>query len=449
MNDSKTLAIFGACLLCLPAAGEKPGVFNVLAFGAAGDGVTLDTAPMQRAIDAAGEHGGQVLAPRRHRFLIGTLELRGGIDFHLEGELIISTNQADYKGDGVITAFNARDLRITGPGRISGRSLAFMKSYDAAGEWWLARGWRPKMFVLTGCTNLIVRDLTFGDAPFWGLHMLGCNHVLVDHVTVRNRLDVPNCDGIDPDHCQDVEIRHCRLTCGDDAVVIKTTRQTNDFGPCAHIRVHDCEMRTQDAGLKIGTETTCDIHDVVFEHCRILSSSRGMAIQVRDEGTVSNIVFRDNRFVSRYHADPWWGRGEGISFTVIPRNNGTRVGNLRDVLVRNVRGRAENSVRVDGSPSSRIRGVRLENVSITLERWTKYAGGVFDNRPTTVIAAVEKHDSPGFSIRWAADVTLDNCAVDWGAHRPDYFTSALEAGNVEDLRLTGFRGVAAPRKGPN
>ena len=55
--------------------------------------------------------------------------------------------------------------------------------------------------------------------------------MLVDNVTVRNRLDVPNCDGIDPDHCQDVEIRHCRVTSGDDAIVIKTTRQTQRLRP--------------------------------------------------------------------------------------------------------------------------------------------------------------------------------------------------------------------------
>ncbi|HEY3913857.1 MAG TPA: glycosyl hydrolase family 28 protein [Verrucomicrobiae bacterium] len=434
-----TLAMVWICSLCFCEAAEKPGVFNVMDFGAAGDGTTLDTGAIQRAIDVAVVQGGQVLVPRRHRFLIGTLELRGGIDFHLEGELVISTNQADYKSDGVITALNAADLRITGHGKISGQSLAFMKSYDAAGEWWLFKDWRPKMFVLTGCSNLLVRDITFGDAPFWGLHMLGCSHVLVENVTVRNRLDVPNCDGIDPDHCQDVEIRNCHLTCGDDAIVIKTTRQTNDYGPCANIHVHDCVIRTQDAGLKIGTETTSDIHDIVFERCRVLSGSRGMTIQLRDEGDVSNIVFRDIRFNSRYHSDPWWGRGEAISFTAIPRTGTGRLGSLRNVVVENVRGQAENSVRVDGTSGSRIRDVRFRNVSIKFKRWTKYPGGVFDNRPTKVLAPIETHDNPGYSIRWADDVMLENCKVRWAGKRPSYFTYGLEAEDVNQLRLSGFQ----------
>ncbi len=93
------------------------------------------------------------------------------------------------------------------------------------------------MFVLTECRDLEVRDITFAEAPNWGLHMLGCEGVLVDRVKVRNLLDVPNCDGIDPDHCRDVEITNCDLVCGDDGVVIKCSRQPKEYGPCAKIRV--------------------------------------------------------------------------------------------------------------------------------------------------------------------------------------------------------------------
>ena len=417
--------------------------FDVLDFGAAGDGATLDTVAIQRAIDAAANNGGQVLIPRGHKFLVATLELKSGIDFHLDGELVISTNQSDYASDGVITASDAANLRITGSGKISGRSLSFMTSYETTNEWWLFKEWRPKMFVLTGCTNLVVRDISFGDAPFWGLHMLGCKNVLVENVTVNNRLDVPNDDGIDPDHCQDVEIRNCHLTCGDDCIVVKTTRQTSDFGPCANIHVHDCVMRTQDSGLKIGTETTGDIHDIVFERCNILSGSRGLTIQLRDEGKVFNITFRDIQFTSRYYSDPWWGRGEAISLTAIPRLPTTKLGTMRDIQIQNVTGRAENSVRINGSAASRIQNVSLENVRVKLDRWTKYKGGLFDNRPTKVLDPIETHDTPGFSIRCADDVTLDDCSITWGRNLPDYFGGALETESVTGLRLTGFKGNAA------
>jgi len=417
--------------------------FNVLEFGAMGDGTTLDTAAIQRAIDAAAGSGGRVVVPRGRTFLIATLVLKSDMDFHLAGDLVISTNRADYATDGVITALDAANLRITGSGKINGRSLSFMTGYDSVGEWWLFKEWRPKMFVLTGCTNLIVRDITFGDAPFWGMHLLGCRQVLVENVKVANRLDVPNCDGIDPDHCQDVEIRGCHIVAGDDAVVVKATRQPQDYGPCANIVVRDCYLETQDSGVKIGTETTADIHDVVFERCKIVRSSRGLTIQLRDEGNVYNIDFRNIKFMSRYHGDPWWGRGEAISLTAIQRTNTTKLGTIHDVRIRNVSGRAENSVRICGSEASRIHDVLLENVSVTLDRWTKYRGGLFDDRPTKVMTDVPQHGNPGIMISHADNVTLRNCRVQWGTNRPDYFTYALEAEAVTGLQLTDFVGEAA------
>lgn len=435
------------------AAGQNfatANTFNVLDFGAKGDGAELDTAAIQRAIDAAADAGGgKVLVPRGKTFLVATLVLKGGIDFHLDGKLLISTNQNDYAGDGVITALNAANLTISGNGRIAGRSLSFMTGYDATNEWWLFQDWRPKMFVLTGCTNLTVRDITFGDAPFWGLHLLGCENVLVQNVTVNNRLDVPNDDGIDPDHCRNVEIRDCHVSCGDDAIVIKSTRQTNDFGDCANIRVHDCVLRTQDAGLKIGTETVGSIHNIVFERCQILSGSRGLCIQLRDEGSISNVIFRDIKFTSRYFSNPWWGHGEAISFTAIPRNTQTKLGTLQDVLVENVSGQAENSVRVNGCAASRIKDVWFRNVAIHLVHPMKYPGGRFDNRPTKVLPPIESHATPGFSLRFADYITLDDCTVTWGKNVPDYFGSALEAEDTHNLRLNAFQGTAAhPQPAP-
>jgi hypothetical protein len=116
---------------------------------------------------------------------------------------------------------------------------------------------------------------------------------------------------------------------------------------------------------------------------------------------------------------------------------------LRNVLVQNVTGRAENSIRINGTSASPIRDVRFENVAVTFDRWTKYRGGLFDNRPTRVLEPIETHGNPGFNLRHANNVTLENCSVNWGGNRPDYFTSALEAENVTGLRLTGFKGEAA------
>jgi hypothetical protein len=273
--------------------------------------------------------------------------------------------------------------------------------------------------------------------------MLGCERVLVDGLKIRNNLEVPNCDGIDPDHCRDVEIGNCDIECGDDAIVVKTTRQTVDYGPSARIHVHDCVMATKDSGLKIGTETTADIFGIRFEKCRIKSCCRGLTIQLRDEGNIYDIDFSDIEFTSQYQAAPWWGRGEAISFTAIPRAKGTKLGRIHDVRLRNITARAENSVRINGSAVSRVASVTLEGLKLTMDRWTSYPGPVFDNRPTSAYTDVENHATPAISVRDADGVTVRDCKVEWGSNRPAYFTHALEAERATNLALTRFAGEAA------
>ena len=422
-------------------------VFNVLKYGALGDGVTVETAAFQRAIHAAAANGAraQVLVPRARKYVLGTIELKSNIDLHLEGDaqLIASTHREDYRGPALIIANGAQSLTISGMGSIDGRAKEFMERFDEQNEIWVPRDWRPKMFLLTGCHDLVIRDITFGQAPSWGLHMLGCDGVTVDNIKVHNLLNVPNCDGIDPDHCRNVVISKCHVTSGDDAIVIKSSQQAKDYGVSENIVVRDCVVETQDAGLKIGTETVGNIRDVRFENCEIRSSGRGLCIQLRDEGNISTVEFRNIRLMSRYFSDPWWGRGEAISFTAIPRTAGAKIGVLRHVHVTNVTCKSENSVRVCGSPASRIQDVLLENVAVRLDKTSPYPGDFFDNRPTTAQRSFERPGTPGFYISYADDVTLRNCSVSWGKNIPDYFSYAVEARSVKHLNIEHLKGHAA------
>ncbi|MGN6375746.1 MAG: glycoside hydrolase family 28 protein [Sphingomonas sp.] len=448
-EPSRRAALAGlAAAAAAPALGRGARmIVDVRDEGAVGDGHTLDTAAIQRAIDRAAAHGGRVLIGGKRTYVVGPLRLAGGIDFHVEAgaTLRVSSDPAHYAGapDGVLRADGADRLTISGGGTIDGHARDFMDHYDAVNEWWIPKPFRPRLLVLEDCADLLIRDIRLVDAPSWTIHLIGCRHVLVEGITVNNRKDVPNCDGIDPDHCQHVRIRNCRITCGDDAIVVKTTKGHEQYGASHHVHVSDCVLDTQDSGLKIGTETVQDIHHILFERCRIRGSARGLCIQLRDEGTVSNVTFRQISFVSRYFSLPWWGRGEAISFTAIPRAPGVAVGAIRKVRVERVTGRAENSIRIAGLGGGVVDNVTLDQVDVTFDRWTSYPGGVFDNRPTTAVTALEPHDTPGISIRHAAGVTLRRCTVRWGSDVPASFTSAIEAHDAPGLRIEQFVGTAA------
>jgi polygalacturonase len=499
-------SFIGSACSSLKLSGKRPlQIFDVLQYGAVGDGNALDTRAFQRAIDeaaAAAQSGSsaQVLVRGGRKYVVAGIVLKGNVDFHLadDAEILVSTNPLDYGvtpgaagargargarggrggrgatnpatepgaapttgprggrgaggvggggAGGVFTASGAHGLKITGTGIINGRSPEFMDHYDEENEWWRPKPFRPRLLQISGSNGVELHGITLKQAPSWTIHLTGCQHSLIDHIIIQNQLDVPNCDGIDPDHCQDLEIRNCHVSCGDDAIVIKTTAGGSQYGPSTRIRVKDCVLETRDSGVKIGTETTQDIFDIVFERCKVIQGCRGICIQLRDAGNIYNVEFRDITFTSRYFSAPWWGRGEGISLTAFARSAQTRLGSMHDIRVRNVTGRCENSVRINGSPAAPARDILLENVSVTLDRWTKYQGGVFDNRPPENDASgapnIEQHGNPGIHVRNAENVTVRNCNVAWGSNRPEYFTHALEAEDVSGLKLEHFRGDSA------
>ena len=68
------------------------------------------------------------------------------------------------------------------------------------------------------------------------------------------------------------------------------------------------------------------IDNVLFNNCIIKNSNRGIGIQNRDEGTVSNVIFSNILVDCMFYSDVWWGKAEPIYVTSYPR----AVGNHKD-----------------------------------------------------------------------------------------------------------------------
>ena len=75
--------------------------YNVRDFGAVGDGVTLDTAAIQGAVDACAAAGGGRVTLPAGRYLSGSVFLKSHVELHLEMGAVLrgSTDLDDYNAE--------------------------------------------------------------------------------------------------------------------------------------------------------------------------------------------------------------------------------------------------------------------------------------------------------------------------------------------------------------
>ena len=213
----------------------------------------------------------------------------------------------------LILAENAEDITIEGEGVIDGDGYSFwhkpMRELAKEGvdidaycnehglppvyrkknhPWYREHAKRPSpLLELIGVRGLTIRNITIANSPGWTIHGLNCDNVLIDHLTIANCLFGPNTDGLDLNGCQDVIISNCDLTCGDDAIILKSF---DDARPCVRVTVSNCIISSNCAALGLGAECINGIRDVVFSGNVIRQALRAVQIEMWDAGIIENVV---------------------------------------------------------------------------------------------------------------------------------------------------------------
>ncbi|MBQ9668243.1 MAG: glycoside hydrolase family 28 protein [Prevotella sp.] len=394
--------------------GYAQTVYDVLDFGARGDGQTDDAPALQAAINKCSrEGGGRVLLSRGHVYLSGPLELKSNVDLHVEATatLLCNPDESIYnlsafgenRGEGMlwIYANGADNLSITGRGTIHGNGIKFMgaeleDSYELKPLADPAFDPRPHVLTLIDCDNLMIRDVTIREGAYWTVHLVGCDGAVIDGINLLNNLKIRNGDGIDLDHSRNVRISNCHITSGDDCICLKNRREYEQYGPCRDIVVTNCTMSSRSCAIKIGSENMDSICNVLFDNCIITGSNRGLGIQNRDEGTVTNVTFSNIHMDLRLWSDVWWGKAEPIYVTSYPRADGNhkdanwrfpkgethgRCGNVRNIWFNNITATSENACFIGADRQGRVTGVHFNNVRIDLRRPKGMLRAPMDKRP--------------------------------------------------------------------
>ncbi|MGO8751691.1 MAG: glycoside hydrolase family 28 protein [Thermoguttaceae bacterium] len=440
-----------------PAAARTaiPSHFNVREFGAAGDGKTDDTGPIQRAIDGCARQGGGVVVLDRGTFLTGTLLLQSHVDLHLTSTAVLQgvTDLAHYRADpkvvykllnqSLLFAEGCEHIAITGEGTIDGQGKAFRN-----GE----KDQRPVLIRLRDCRDVRLAGFLVKNAASFGVHPIHCRQVRIEGLRIDSRVQ-PNSDGIDIDGCEDVFISNCNIRSGDDSIALKTIEHG---APCRDVAITNCILSSDCAAIRVGPDAVENIERVCASNCIIRDTRlNGIKIQMSFGAVMRDMVF--SNMVMDNVTGPisirlaGWKLGAGNIWAVFDDSNWEK-GELRNILFENIRARVprdaiKSCISIAGAPQTKPRGITFSNLDISFP-----GGGTAQEAARRVVPDLER-DYPecfifgvlpayGLYVHHADGITLNNVQfhLEAGDLRP-----AVVCDDVQNLDLASFKADGDPK----
>jgi polygalacturonase len=387
-------------------------VFDVRNYGATGDGKTLDTDAINRAITAAHVKGGGTVYFGPGTYLSASIRLQSNVSLFLAaGSVIEAAHHTAAKYDepepnewgakfqyqdfghshwknSLIWGIGLENISILGPGLIHGKGLDAgvnrfadaskgEKTYYANPE-----GSGNKAIALRDCRNVVLRDFSILHGGWFGILATGVANLTVDNLKIDT-----NRDGIDIDAC--VNVRVTRLSVNspwDDGICLKASYALGEVRHCDNITISDCFLagnfdegtlldgtfRRSDPAyksyktgrIKLGTESNGDFKNIAITNC-VFDGSRGIAIESVDGSHIEDVVI-SNITMRHVPNSPIFIRlGSRLRGP-----QGTPVGSIKRVSINNLIAYDANwnlgSV-ISGIPGHPVEDLQFSNIRIVYE----------------------------------------------------------------------------------
>ena len=372
-----------------PTAPEMK-VFDVTKYGAVGDGNTLNTKAIQKAIDECST-GGKVLIPSG-TFVSGALFLKSDMTLQIDGTLRGSDNAEDYPKStirfsyyqsgndysGLINAytdkyFSISNVRICGKGIVNGGSDV-VGSITGHNNTKLGEAEatakdsedsdRGDMITVKGVDGLYLAGVTLVNPAMHTIFISFCKNVTIEGIVV-DTYDIHNADAIDLATTDTAYIFNCTLDAGDDCVNFNAgvgEPGVNENYPDTNIRVFNCVAKRGHGGVVFGSFTAAWIQNVLVEDCLFDGTDRGIRFKTgkNQGGGARNVICRDITIKNILKEAIFFDSSYGCSYP----SGGE--GQFKDITVKNVTctNTKNYGIYINGLPDTPHTNITLSDITI-------------------------------------------------------------------------------------
>ncbi len=316
-----------------PATPSKPVYFDVRAFGAKGDGASIDTPAINAAIDAAANTGGGTVIFPAGIYASYSIHLKSNVALFLQQGATILAASTPYGGlasggydaaepqgawepyqdyghnhwhNSLIWGEDIHDCGIFGPGLIWGKGLSRGHDEKALPDT-TAPGVGNKAISLKNCHNVILSDFSILQGGWFGILATGVDNFTIDNIKIDT-----NRDGIDIDCCRNVRVSNCTVNSPwDDAICPKSSYALGYARATENVTISNCYVtgdyelgsvldgtwkrmqmlhgRLGTGRIKMGTESNGGFKDITICNC-VFESCQGFALESVDGAIVEDIT---------------------------------------------------------------------------------------------------------------------------------------------------------------
>jgi hypothetical protein len=296
----------------LPTIPTGPGHLFVVTsspYNAVGDGVTVNTAAIQKAVNACVAAGGGTVeipfvANTPNIYLTNQFTITGNfVNLQIDAGVTLEALARGTEGPSFfITAKDVHDIEVSGTGTVDGNGTS----------WWpLTDG--PDLFVFNTVNNILVTGITLTDSPhehltFQATTNTGCNNVTINNVTINSASTSPQTDGIDPAGTNFL-IENCSISDGDDDIAVKALHAV-----CGNITVQNCTI-LYGHGISVGGQTNSGLNGMIVTNCTFDGTDYGLRLKAGapNGGLTTNISYSNitmTNVILPIYIDSYYANGD-------------------------------------------------------------------------------------------------------------------------------------------